>query len=265
MILCADDFALNDPISDAIISLAHASRINAISCIVTNNVWSKRFPELIPFSKKIELGLHLTLTHPSPLQSAKKSFAKLVAHCYLGKLKKEELKKEISSQIDLFVACLGQFPDYIDGHQFCHHLPIVRQALLEIIEGKKIYIRLFNKGKISFVNHPLLYLASTIASFPSIELTKLLEQNNIPHNRYLLGYHPHRPSVEKYFNYYLSTYPKENDIFFCHPGLNSTDPDDKLSSYRPKVYNFLKSSRFVDILNEYNVSLKNKYHEQNPN
>ncbi len=36
-------------------------------------------------------------------------------------------------QLDLFEAALGYPPDHIDGHQHVHALPVVRQALIDVV------------------------------------------------------------------------------------------------------------------------------------
>ncbi len=53
MILCADDYGQNEPISQGILELALNKRINAISCLVNTPYWQdaqrhwEAFPEIV--------------------------------------------------------------------------------------------------------------------------------------------------------------------------------------------------------------------------
>ncbi|MCY4512522.1 MAG: ChbG/HpnK family deacetylase, partial [Bdellovibrionales bacterium] len=146
MILCADDYGQNQAISDGILNLIQARKINSVSCLVTSSCWKERAPHLKPFLQNIEIGLHLTLTEPKPVLLPSRSLKALAMSCYLKQLNKKDLIREIGAQMSLFKEAMGKFPDYVDGHEFCHHFPTVREALMEAAEEfqfkkNQIYIR----------------------------------------------------------------------------------------------------------------------------
>ncbi len=150
VILCADDYALTNGISRAIIELAEARRISATSAMTTTPHWPSHATWLARARSQIAVGLHLNLTQGSPLTAManlapNRTFpgvAKLTALALGGRLKADELRIEIERQLSAFESELGFAPDHIDGHQHVHVLPIVRSALLDVLSQR------FGKGRV---------------------------------------------------------------------------------------------------------------------
>ena len=260
MILCADDYGQNHPVSDGILHLIQAKKVNSVSCLTTGSCWKERAPDLKPYLQNIETGLHLTLTDPKPVHLPGHSLKSLAAKCYLKRFNKKDIVQEICVQLELFKKAMGRLPDYVDGHEFCHHLPIVREALMETAEEfqfkkNRIYIRVFQPHGLPFLKNGIVWALNHLTSQPSKKLKKLLKQKGISFNTRLLGFHPYAVNPKKYFDYYFGTIPKEQDIFFCHPGLPSEDSSDSLRDYRPQVYDFMMSPQFDNLLNSYNITL----------
>ena len=260
MILCADDFGLNQAVSTGILQLVQAKKINSVSCLVTTNNWKKRISNLRPFFDSIELGLHLTLTYPKPVYLSGSSLSSLIRKSYFGKLKKIEIIREVRAQMEIFRENTGRLPDYVDGHEFCHHLPTVREALIEVakefyFKENNIYIRVFRPGKLPFFKNSIFWIFNHIASIPSKKLAGLLKSKGFLFNARLFGFHPYHLKPKKYFEYYFQAKPSKKDIFFCHPGLLSDDRSDSLRHYRPQIYNFMMSSQFDDMLNHFQLDL----------
>ena len=260
MRLCADDYGLNSAVSKGILDLTKNGKINSVSCLTTTNCWKATAKDLKSFLKVIELGLHLSLTEPKPIYFSGGSLISLIQKAYSGKLKKQEIVREIRTQIELFSDSLGILPHYIDGHEFCHHLPIIRMALIDIAKEfhfnkQNIYIRVFRPGKLPLLKNSIFWLSNHLASFPSKKLITLLKAEGISFNSRLLGFHPYCCQPSKYFEYYFQMKPSNRDIFFCHPGLLSEDSSDPLRNYRFQIYNFMMSPQFDNLLNRYNLSL----------
>ena len=260
MILCADDYGMNTAVSEGILNLIQNKKVNSVSCITTTDNWKEKAKDLLPYSKNIEIGLHLTLTDPKPIYFSKSSLKALIKKIYLKQVHKKELLREFHAQIDLFKKHLGRLPDYIDGHEFCHHFPITRDSLVDLtneldFKKNKIYIRIFNPSQISFLKNPIFYLINKLACFPSKKLIQLLKNNNLNYNSRLLGLHPYFLNPKKYFEYYFSAQPRKKDIFFTHPGLLSNDFSDPLRKYRVQLYEFMMSSEFDNLLKKYQITL----------
>ena len=263
MILCADDFGLNDKVSDGVLNLIKRKKINSVSCLVTTNCWKNKSKYLKSFSGKIEIGLHLSLTTPKAFDFPKQSLGSLIRKSYLGQLNQTQITHEFFKQMESFKKYMGQMPDYVDGHQFCYLFPTVRESLMELTEKfsfkkKKIYVRVFRQPPKNIPN--ILFLPvcilSHIASLSSKKLIKLLEEKNISLNNRLFGYHPYSIPPLEYFTYYLKEKPGKKDIFFCHPGLLSEDTSDRLYRYRFEIYSFIMSSHFDKLLHDYEISLE---------
>lgn len=141
IILCADDYALTEGVSRAIGELAAARRLSATSVIVTSPHWKAAAPRLLVHRGRLSIGLHLDLTlgpatGPIRLLAPKRRFpglARLIGLSVLRILDTGEIAAEISRQLDLFEGALGFPPDHIDGHQHVHALPVVRQALIDVV------------------------------------------------------------------------------------------------------------------------------------
>ena len=62
VVLCADDFALSAPVSEAIVQLAQAHRISATSAMVLSPRWMEDAARLKTLRGQIDVGLHLDWT-----------------------------------------------------------------------------------------------------------------------------------------------------------------------------------------------------------
>jgi predicted glycoside hydrolase/deacetylase ChbG (UPF0249 family) len=141
VLLVADDFAMTNGVSRAIIELAEAGRISATSAMTTSAHWPSHATWLARARGDISAGLHLNLTLGSPL-GAMGQFAPdrrfpgigvLTAAALRGTIERDEIKAEIARQLAAFEAEVGFPPDHIDGHQHVHALPGIRDVVLEVL------------------------------------------------------------------------------------------------------------------------------------
>lgn len=132
IIVNADDFALSEPVNAAIISLAERGIINATSAMVLSPLWDNSAKKLRALP--IQVGLHLDLTSDfARQQDCHYRLPRLIAAAYSRQLDAARLKTIIQRQWDSFCHAYGSPPDFIDGHQHVHQLPIVRDALFAVI------------------------------------------------------------------------------------------------------------------------------------
>ena len=54
---------------------------------------------------------------------------------YAGRLDAAWVDAQLERQFDAFEAAFGRMPDYVDGHQHVHQLPVVRQRLLALLNA----------------------------------------------------------------------------------------------------------------------------------
>lgn len=132
LIINADDFAQSAAVDGAIIDLAERKAINATSALVLSPRWEKSANTLLGLP--IQVGLHLDLTSEftQPF-NCYYPLSKLIYAAYFRQLNQQRLEQMIDLQWDRFTACYGRSPDFIDGHQHVHQLPIVRAALFAVI------------------------------------------------------------------------------------------------------------------------------------
>lgn len=133
LILCADDFGQSETIDQAIIALIEMDRLSATSCMTLSPRWALAAKKLTPsIRKKAAIGMHLDFTH----FGGAISHPKLVYLSLTRQLSKEKLQSIIHQQLDAFETGIGTAPDYVDGHQHVHQLPVIREALLEVLSER---------------------------------------------------------------------------------------------------------------------------------
>lgn len=137
MLLCADDYAISDGVSNAMLSLVDARRLTAVSAMASMPAWPELAPELSKRRSRVGIGLHLDLTL-RPFAGKQRPFAlrELIAGSLRGQLDVLALTAEFERQFDLFEAALGASPDHVDGHHHVHALPQIRGALLTVLNRR---------------------------------------------------------------------------------------------------------------------------------
>ena len=137
LVLCADDFGLSGAIDEAILALVAAGRLTATGCMVGGETFVRDAPRLAPLADRVDIGLHFALTDLPPLgpmpslapAGRPPRLGTVLSRALSGRLVYEEIKAEIGRQIGRFREVFGRSPDFVDGHQHVHVLPVVRAAL----------------------------------------------------------------------------------------------------------------------------------------
>ncbi|MDI1309466.1 MAG: ChbG/HpnK family deacetylase [Methylotenera sp.] len=130
IIICADDFGMSESIDVGIIKLIENDRLSATACMVMSPRWQEAAQLITPQIKaKAAIGLHLDFTEFGEAYS----LGRLIALSLIRKLPKEVIEIIITKQLDLFESKMGVRPDYIDGHQHVHQLPVIREVLLKVL------------------------------------------------------------------------------------------------------------------------------------
>jgi predicted glycoside hydrolase/deacetylase ChbG (UPF0249 family) len=257
IVLCADDYGLNASVSQGIIDLLQRKRLSAVSCLTTSPLWPEEAPRLKPFREQVDLGLHFNLTEGKPLSLAYRErygdqflpLSRLIIQAFLRKWELSLIEAECQAQLDRFVAELGFLPDFIDGHQHIHQLPVIRDAVLRVYEkslrSKKAYLRsvgnmVSSAGVWSKIKQTIIYLCGS-AAFQS-----LLKKHAIPHNRTFAGIYSF-PEAHQYPQLFPLFLKKSADqgLIMCHPGLNtSLDESDAIAQARFQEYSYLVGEQF---------------------
>jgi predicted glycoside hydrolase/deacetylase ChbG (UPF0249 family) len=141
LIVCADDYAISPGVSRGIRELAEAGRISATGAMTAMPHWPEAAAAIKPLTGRVAIGLHLTLTDQRPLGPMTRlapggrfpTIAAISRNARLGRLPREEIAAELARQLDAFETHLGRPPDFIDGHQHVHNVPVVRDLVLDAI------------------------------------------------------------------------------------------------------------------------------------
>ncbi len=140
MIICADDYGLRGDVDQAVLELCNRSRLSAVSCMVLfERCDDKVLKPLLTHQAKVDIGLHLCLTHEglplsyAPPENKLPDFKTLFLRALCGRIHAQDILRQVAIQYELFITKCGRRPDFIDGHLYVHQLPGVRQGLLDFL------------------------------------------------------------------------------------------------------------------------------------
>jgi predicted glycoside hydrolase/deacetylase ChbG (UPF0249 family) len=259
VILNADDYAMTQGISDAILALAEAGRLSATSAIVTTRHWPAHAREAVLRRDRIAIGLHLNLTFGAPL-GAMPSLAPdgifpgpgaIVRNASARRLDRAEIRGEIERQLDRFEAEAGFPPDFVDGHHHVHVLPGVRDELLAAM-GERFpaggpLVRDPFDSPARILRRRVAAGKALTAAWLGAGFRRAAEAAGFPTNRGFSGFSTFGavPYADEFDAFLVAPGPRH--MIMCHPGL----PDDELGDSdtirhrRPEEYALL--SRRDDI------------------
>lgn len=241
--LVADDYALTDGVSRAILDLAAKGRISGTGAMTTRPTWPDAARALREHEGRIDMGLHLNLTLGAPLgpmpglcgSGSLPPFKHLSRLAFMGGLDGAELGAEIGRQIDAFAEHYGRLPDYVDGHQHVHVLPGVRSALLETVaqrwtgDARPVLRDPFDTPGAILARGVAPVKAAVIAAL-AVGWGRRLDRAGLPRNRGFSGVSPFdaRRDYGVDFDRYLLA-PGPAHLVMCHPGF----PDAELAALDP--------------------------------
>lgn len=129
--VCADDFAQDDRVNEAVLRLLGAGRLSAVSSFTDAPTWKDAGPRLRDQSAGVLLGLHLNLTEP--FGHGERPLAAWIARALAGAVDAADVRDRLRRQLDNFVLAIGRLPDFIDGHHHVHVFPVVRSVVQESV------------------------------------------------------------------------------------------------------------------------------------
>ncbi|RIY32081.1 hypothetical protein CJP74_05615 [Psittacicella melopsittaci] len=213
--ICVGDFGLTPGINQATINLAKAGKINCASVLVdAPNLTLDYIEEALRLKHdhKLSLGLHLNFTEKLSSHQNQELISpihKLLNPVYLrvffakGNSKKiiAQIYKEIERQFFLFEDLFDCWPDFIDGHQHVHMLPLFAQALREFyaehrLDQNKIWVRSLNR--VNQLNRTNLPGASKVQNLILRMATKKARSSAYSMRKELLGVYNYDTSPEEF-------------------------------------------------------------------
>jgi len=258
--VCADDFGIDAGVSSGIARLAHAQRLTAVSCITNSKRWSEDVKLLDGLPDTVDVGLHLNLTEGKPASARLgriwprlPSLPRLIALAHLGRLPRAALRSELHAQLSAFIAARNERPKFIDGHQHVHHLPGVRDIVLDMVEHIQPLPAVRSTGRVLGPGFAL--KRRLIERTGGATLMAALRTHVLPHNPALLGVYDFTSAdYRRLMQRWLDEVPAEGALLFCHPGDPKSD-DDPIAAARLREINYLGGDQFVQDLAAANVVL----------
>ena len=249
--VCADDFGLTTGISAGIARLAHAQRLTAVSCITNSPHWAASARLLRGLPASIEVGLHLNFTDGRPLSPRlARRWPRLpgpvwlLAQAHLRLLPISQLRNEVHEQLAAFNEAAGRTPAFIAGHRHMHHLPGLREIILDMAEHVQPLPALRSTGRLLGAGDGLRRWLVEHGGGRALDTE--LGQRVIAHNPALLGAYDFRQTdYGALVRGWLAALPEEGGLLFCHPGKHlAADPADPIGAARERELAYLGSAAF---------------------
>jgi chitin disaccharide deacetylase len=253
IIICADDFGMSACIDDGILSLAHSGRLSAVSCMTQG-------PSLIDSAHSlaelpVDIGLHLNFTEWFGHGIFHMPLPRLIAACYLKTLPTSLVISQIHAQLDAFETCFERPPDFIDGHQHIHQLPVIREKIIEIIDQrypeKNIWMRSTRPcaGSIPISSDRLKEFA--IAILGARKTRDLAGTAGLRMNNHLLGVYGFSVNRTRYQDLLIQWFRKmqKGDLLMCHPA-SSIHIGDPIGLQRVREFSAFSDPMFPQWLND---------------
>jgi chitin disaccharide deacetylase len=251
VIINADDYAMDAGVDAAILKLAAKGAITAASAMVLAPRWPEaaRAARDAPF---LSWGLHLDLTShfiDSPFRG--QNLLGLIARAQARLLDPVMLRRVVERQLTLFEANRGEPPDFVDGHQHVHHLPLVRDVLIEAIgarygDGKKrIGVRICAAGRWRGTK------AAIIAGTGAARLARLAAARGYAVNSDFAGVYDFGAGagLPALWEGWISSLRGPLPLVMCHVAVRDVidSDDDPIRKARYREFDWLASDRFLEL------------------
>jgi predicted glycoside hydrolase/deacetylase ChbG (UPF0249 family) len=250
--VCVDDFGLHDGINQAALELAARKRIAAVSCLVDGQAWPRGWDALRRSAVSIEVGLHLNFTEDLGQPGPVHSLATLLSLTCIRGLSKPEIKQQIQRQCERFESTTGRMPDFVDGHQHVHQLPLIREALIEVLDARygtaKPWLRATRPPRPGWASSAPLavkFKSRLIGLLGATALAHLAARHGYRQNRHLLGVYGFDQPEQGYLDNMRRWLrdARDGDVLMCHPSLNGPWSDPMLVA-RCTEYRVLSGDAF---------------------
>lgn len=261
--VCVDDFGQHEGINRAALKLAVRGRVSAVSCLVDGKAWDQGVKELRDREGLLEAGLHLNLTEDFG-QGGCHGLGEVIGRAYVGLLDRGKVRKEIARQFERFERGMGRVPDFVDGHQHAHQLPVIRDELVSVMRElcgeERPWIRSTlpepGCGR-SGLRHFALAKAWLIGRLGGRAMRELAIREGYPQNNRLVGVYGFGVPEEEYLEsmrIWLRC-ASDGDVLACHPSV-PWEGEDPLGEARVMEYQALSGDAFSEMLEEEGIEIR---------
>ncbi|MGJ7581602.1 ChbG/HpnK family deacetylase [Variovorax sp. RHLX14] len=254
--LCADDFAMHPAIDDAVVQLARRGRLSATSCMTTSPRWAEAARTLADAPPTLSTGLHINLTEGHG--GTAPTLGAVLIDAYARRLDGARITQTIIRQLDDFEQAMQRAPDFIDGHQHVHQLPVVRDALLAVLAkrypgGAAPSVRATVPARLSWSFGK----AGVLAMLGGLRFRGQLSDRGLRHNRGFAGVYGFDATTPADYGRHMDRWLAgcaDGTLMMCHPAT-ALVTGDAIAAARVVEFGYLSSEAFGDALRRYGVAL----------
>jgi predicted glycoside hydrolase/deacetylase ChbG (UPF0249 family) len=262
VILCADDFAVNESAARGIAKLASMGRLSATSVMVLSPRWPQDVALLHDLRGRIDVGLHLDWTSGFAAASGHgMSLSAAMLKATLGSFGSDAAatvtRGVIERQLDAFEAQWKAPPDFVDGHQHVQQFAGIREALVQALASRygaggaqvtgnahRPYLRISRAAAGTFE-----LKSRVIAAMGAAALEKLATKAGLGVTASLLGVYDFSGGPARYaglMDGWLSAAPV-GCVIMCHPA-QAAEPGDEIGVARAQEFAYLGGTDFAAAL-----------------
>jgi chitin disaccharide deacetylase len=253
--VCVDDFGIHAPSDAAILDLADAQKISAISVLVNGHDVQAHLVRLRDIQHHLPscaVGLHFNLTERFDAEQWCMPLKSLIIRSQSRNLDHDLITQAIVRQLDAFEALYQAPPDYIDGHEHVHAFPVIRALLLAQLQRRYAHVPALRVPASAGWQG---LKALIIASLGGFGLKRQLTgRQGSAMNRDFLGVYDFsvsKPYAQRVQHWLASA--KDQALLMTHPGLH----DDTVygAAARHAELTFLQSKQWLEALQTQNITL----------
>jgi hypothetical protein len=217
--------------------------------------WAADAGLLVGLPRQCEVGLHLTLTDETPLSAmpcyapgqAMPSARALFRHSLFRKLPTSEIEVEVARQFAAFSDRVGRPPDFVDAHQHVHHLPHLREIVLEETarHAPAAWVRSCSDAPAALLTRP--FPGKAIGSaWHSRGYAHLAACFGIATNRSFAGHYDFSPCFASVFQRFFDS-ASDHHVIMTHPGA-ADRVDDPIARARVREASFLEAHKPLTVI-----------------
>lgn len=258
LVLCADDYAFNAPISQAIVTLATQGRLSATSVMTLSPRWADDVSALREVRDRLSVGVHLDWTSAFAIQAGHGSLlSEVMVRSVLNAYDKQKIKDEMHRQIDAFELHWHDMPEHIDGHQHIQQFGVFRDALADVLLSRYGSTTKRPWLRISHMAQPGIK-AQIISWMGARALHEWAIENSWPCVSPMQGAYGFDGQIADYARHmkrWLANAPDANtSLLMCHPATSAL-ADDAIGAAREREFAYLASDEFAQHLSDAGVVL----------
>lgn len=243
VIINADDFGMHPSIDAAVLDLSARGIVTATSIMSLYPVIPDKLRRLR--NQGTSLGLHIDFTSEAAQQryATRWSLRSLIGATWGRRLSHARAKVMIQDQIDAFTSLAGLMPDFIDGHEHIHQFPVIREALIEVLDAasgeRKPMLRYTRPAGWQGAK------ATIIDRLGAHHLHRLTQQSGYSCNHSFGGVYglQHDAPLHHLWTRWLAALPDQGGLIMCHPAIDAS-----CGAFRLHEYRYLASTQFADLL-----------------